>query len=37
MKKILVVIVALVAGALIFSKVRASRAESDLWHEATTS
>ena len=36
MKKLLAVIVAVAAGALIFSKVRASRNESDLWHEATT-
>ncbi len=36
MKKILAVVVALAAGALIFSKVRSSRSEADLWHEATT-
>ncbi len=35
MKKLLVV-VALAAGALVFSKVRSSREENDLWHEATT-
>ena len=37
MKKILAVIVVLIAGALVFLKVRSSRSESDLWHEATTS
>lgn len=37
MKKVLIAIVALAAGALIFSKVRASRSEDDLWHEATNS
>jgi hypothetical protein len=37
MKKLLAVIVAVAAGALVFSKVRASRNENDLWHEATTS
>ncbi|WP_296375272.1 MULTISPECIES: DLW-39 family protein [unclassified Pseudonocardia] len=37
MKKILAVIVALAAGALVFSKVRSSREDNDLWHEATTS
>ncbi len=36
MKKILAVVIALAAGALIFSKVRTSRSEADLWHEATT-
>ena len=36
MKKILAVVVALAAGALVFSKVRSSRGENDLWHEATT-
>jgi len=36
MKKLLTVVVALAAGALVFAKVRAARAESDLWHEATT-
>ncbi len=36
MKKILAVVVAVAAGALVFSKVRASRTENDLWHEATT-
>ena len=35
MKKIIAVIVALAAGALVFSKVRASRSENDLWHDAT--
>jgi hypothetical protein len=37
MKKLLAVVIALAAGALIFSKIRASRAENDLWHEATNS
>lgn len=37
MKKVLAVVAALAAGALVFSKVRSSRSESDLWHEATTS
>ena len=37
MKMLLAVVVALAAGALVFSKVRASRNENDLWHEATTS
>jgi hypothetical protein len=37
MKKLLAVIVALTAGAVVFSKVRASRNDNDLWHEATTS
>jgi hypothetical protein len=36
-KKLLAVVVALAAGALVFSKVRAARSESDLWHEATKS
>ena len=36
MKKLLAVVVAVAAGALVFSKVRASRSENDLWHEATT-
>ncbi|MHA6779385.1 DLW-39 family protein [Pseudonocardia saturnea] len=36
MKKLLTVVAALAAGALVFSKVRNSRSESDLWHEATT-
>ena len=36
MKKILTVVLALAAGALVFSKVRSSRSEADLWHEATT-
>jgi hypothetical protein len=35
MKKLLVVMIALVAGALVFSKIRGSREENDLWHEAT--
>ena len=37
MKKLIAVVVALAAGALVFSKVRSSRSEHDLWHEATTS
>jgi len=36
-KKLIAVAVALAAGALVFSKVRASRSETDLWHEATKS
>lgn len=36
MKKLLTIAVAIAAGALVFSKVRGSRSESDLWHEATT-
>lgn len=36
MKKLLAVIVAVAAGAVIFAKVRAARNENDLWHEATT-
>jgi hypothetical protein len=36
MKKLLAVVVALAAGALVFSKVRSSKSENDLWHEATT-
>jgi hypothetical protein len=35
MKKLILVVVTLVAGALVFAKVR-SRSDSDLWHEATT-
>jgi hypothetical protein len=37
MKKLLAVVVALAAGALVFAKVRSSRSDNDLWHEATTS
>jgi len=37
MKKILIALVALAAGALVFSKVRAGRSEADLWQEATNS
>jgi hypothetical protein len=37
MKKLLAVAIGLAAGALLFSKVRSSRQETDLWHEATTS
>jgi len=37
MKKLLVLAVGLAAGAVIFAKVRSSRQEADLWHEATTS
>ncbi|MFB9386982.1 DLW-39 family protein [Pseudonocardia petroleophila] len=36
MKKFLTVVAALAAGALVFSKIRGSRPEADLWHEATT-
>ncbi len=36
MKKLLTVVAALAAGALVFSKVRNARSESALWHEATT-
>ncbi len=36
MKKLLAIVAGLAAGAFVFSKVRASRSESDLWHEATT-
>lgn len=36
MKKFLTVVAVLAAGALVLSKVRGSRSESDLWHEATT-
>ena len=35
MKKLLAVVVAIAAGALVFSKVRASRNEDDLWRDAT--
>jgi hypothetical protein len=37
MKKLLAVVVALAAGAFVFAKVRGSRKDADLWHEATTS
>ena len=37
MKKLLAVAVGLAAGAFLFSKVRGSRQDVDLWHEATTS
>ena len=38
MKKVLLAVAALAAGALVFSKVRSSnRSDDDLWHEATTS
>ena len=36
MKKLLAVVVALAAGAFVFAKVRSSRQDADLWHEATT-
>jgi hypothetical protein len=36
MKKLLAVVAALAAGALVFSKVRASRTDDDLWHDATS-
>jgi hypothetical protein len=34
-KKMLITALALAAGALVLSKVRSSRSEADLWHEAT--
>jgi hypothetical protein len=37
MKKLLALAIGLAAGAVVFSKVRSSRQEADLWHEATTS
>lgn len=37
MKKIIAIVVAVAAGALVFARVRSSRSEQDLWHEATTS
>ncbi len=37
MKKVLFAVVALAAGALVFTKVRSSKSEDDLWHEATNS
>jgi hypothetical protein len=36
MKKLLAVVVALAAGALVFSKVRSSRNDDDLWRDATS-
>jgi len=36
MKKLLAVVVGLAAGAFVSAKVRSSRQEADLWHEATT-
>jgi hypothetical protein len=36
-KKLLVLIVAVVGGVLFARKRRAARAEADLWHEATSS
>ncbi len=36
MKKLLAVVAALAAGALVFSKVRSSRTDDDLWHDATS-
>jgi hypothetical protein len=35
MKKIIAAVVAIAAGVLVFSKVRSSRSENDLWHDAT--
>jgi hypothetical protein len=35
MKKLILVVITLAAGALVFAKVR-SRSDADLWHEATT-
>ncbi len=37
MKKYLAVAIALALGGLVFAKVRSSRQEADLWHEATSS
>lgn len=37
MKKIILIVAALAAGAFVFAKVRASRQEADLWHDVTTS
>ena len=37
MKKILALAVIVGAAVLVLTKVRSSRAESDLWHEATSS
>lgn len=35
-KKFLIAAVSLAAGALLFSKIRSSRSDADLWHEATS-
>jgi hypothetical protein len=35
-KKLLAIAIAIAAGAVVFSKVRSSRSNTDLWHEATT-
>ena len=35
MKKLLAVVVALAAGALVFSKIRSARSDDDLWRDAT--
>jgi hypothetical protein len=35
MKKFIAVFVAIIAGAVVFSKVRGSRSETDQWHKAT--
>jgi hypothetical protein len=37
MKKILLIVGLLGAAALVFAKLRSSKAENDLWHDATTS
>ena len=37
MKKLLAAAIGLAAGAVLFSKVRSSRQDADLWHEATNS
>ena len=37
MKKVLIALVAIAAGALVFNKVRSGRSEADLWQEATNS
>ena len=37
MKKLIALAVGIAAGAVVFSKVRSSRQDADLWHEATNS
>ena len=37
MKKIIALVGLLGAAALVFAKIRASKADTDLWHDATTS
>jgi|GraSoiStandDraft_53_1057289.scaffolds.fasta_scaffold5841745_1 hypothetical protein len=36
MKKLLAVVAALAAGAFVFTKVRSSRNDDDLWRDATS-